>query len=196
MSTPRTHLSLEERVYAASKAAFSAVIKAHPDQNFYAFGLFTDDSLQFLHAVANTEEALTETVRRYKKEVDPQFGCTSTHAGMRWAYGDWGFFPEIADEHFIEINDIVRANFDLPSEQFAAAVEPMWLAVLTGLKRLEQEHFFGEGHTRSKITLLVVGDLPPEFVESWVRELNPSDVVERYVSWDADAPDSPGGSQQ
>jgi hypothetical protein len=196
MNTSHTYLSLEDRVYAASKAAFSAVIEAHPNQNFYTFGLFTDDSLQFLHPVANTEEALTETVRRYKQEVDPKFGCTSTRAGMRWSYGDWGFFPEVGGDHFIEINEIVRANFDLPSEQFAAAVDPMWTAVLTGFNRLEREHFFGEGRTRSNITLLIVGDLPWEFVESWVRVLNPPDVVERYVSWDADAPDPPDGSQR
>ena len=82
---------IADQVYAASKAAFSELIRANANQCFYAFALFTDDSLQFLHAVANTEEALTSTVKRYRETVDPKYGCTSTRAGMRWSYGDWGF---------------------------------------------------------------------------------------------------------
>ena len=80
-------------VYEASKAAFSALIAENSDQTFYAFGLFTDDSLQFMHPAANTEEALTATVRSYRETVDPKYGTTSTRTGMRWSYGDWGFFP-------------------------------------------------------------------------------------------------------
>ena len=117
---------LDDLVYVASKAAFSEVVQKHPEQSFYAFGLFTDDSLQFVYPVANTEEGLTKTVERYKREVDPKYGCTSTRAGMRWSYGDWDFFPDIGGDHFAKINEIVRANFDLPREQFEAAVDPMW----------------------------------------------------------------------
>jgi hypothetical protein len=50
---------LADYVHAALEAAFSELIRANPTQNFYAFALFTDDSLQFIHAAANTEEALT-----------------------------------------------------------------------------------------------------------------------------------------
>src|SRR5690348_17152955 len=104
---------IAEQVYAASKAAFSDLIRANASQSFYAFGLWTDDSLQFLNPAANTEEALTATVKRYRETVDPKYGCTSTQAGMRWSYGDWGFFPaDVAVHQFEEINEVLRANFD------------------------------------------------------------------------------------
>src|SRR5262249_24959886 len=181
-----------DQVYVASKAAFSDLIRANPNQSFYAFALFTDDSLQFLHAVANTEEALTSTVKRYRETVDPKYGCTSTRAGMRWSYGDWGFFPEVGAEHFEEINEALRANFDSDEEEFEAGIESLWTAVLYGFQRLEKERFFGSGPERSKTTLLVVGDLPSELVESWVSALNPPDVAGRYINWNCDAPDDEG----
>ena len=37
--------AFENQVYAALKAAFSALIAANIEQSFYVFGLFTDDSL-------------------------------------------------------------------------------------------------------------------------------------------------------
>jgi hypothetical protein len=169
---------LADQVYVALKAAFSDLIRANPNRSFYTFGLFTDDSLQFLHGVANTEEALTSTVKRYRETVDPKYGCTSTRAGMRWSYGDWGFFPEVGAEHFEEINQALRENFEsmVADEEFVAGLESLWTAILDGFQRLEKERFFGSEPERSKITLLVVGDLPSELVESWVSALNPPDV--------------------
>ena len=177
------------QVYVALKAAFSKLIRSNPNHSFYSFALFTDDSLQFLHAVANSEEALTTTVKRYRETVDPKYGCSSTRAGMRWAYGDWGFFPEVGAEHFVEINKVVRTNFDSDKEQFEAGIEFLWTAILKGFQRLEQEGFFGTGSERSKITLLVVGNLPSELIHSWVSALNPPDVADCYINWNCDAGD-------
>ncbi len=183
---------IADQVYAASKAAFSELIRENANQCFYAFALFTDDSLQFLHAVANTEEALTSTVKRYRETVDPKYGCTSTRAGMRWSYGDWGFFPEVGSEHFEEINKVVRANFDSDEDEFRAGIELLWTAILSGFQRLEEERFFGSGPERSKITLLLVGDLDGELVNRWVSALNPPEVADRFINWNPDALDDKG----
>ncbi len=80
---------LADHVHTALNAAFSELIRANPSKSFYTFAVFTDDSLQFIHPAANTEEALTATVRRYREKVDPEYGTTSTRTGMRWSYGDW-----------------------------------------------------------------------------------------------------------
>jgi hypothetical protein len=108
---------------------------------------------------------------------------------MRWSYGDWKFFPEVGAEHFEKINELVLANFDSGQEQFHAGVEILWAAVLQGFQRLEEEHFFGSGSERSKITLLLVGDLPSELVDHWVSVLNPPDVADRYINWNCNVPD-------
>jgi hypothetical protein len=183
-----------DQVYKALKVAFSDLIGANPDQSFYAFGLWTDDSLQFLHPVANTEEALTATVQRYRETVDPKYGCTSTRAGMRWSYGDWGFFPYQGGDYFGEINRVLGSNFDrmVHDEEFDGGLESLWNSLLNGFRRLESEGFFGTGAARSKITLLLVGDLPSELVTAWVRALNPKNVVDQYVSWDCDALEDDG----
>ncbi len=180
---------LADRVHAALKAAFSELTHANPGQSFYTFAVFTDDSLQFLQPAANTEEALTATVRRCRETVDPKYGCTSTRAGMRWSYGDWGFFADFGAKHFAEINDALLANIDGPVEEFESRINSLWAAVLNGFQRLEKEGFFGSGSERSRITLLVVGDLPRGLAETWVSALNPPDVADRFVNWNADAPD-------
>ncbi len=60
---------------------------------------------------------------------------------------------------------------------------------LRTFQRLEKEGFFGSDPERSKVSLLVVGDLPSELIESWVFALNPRDVAERFVNWNYDAQD-------
>jgi hypothetical protein len=181
-----------DRVFEASKAAFSTLIAENAGQPFYAFALFTDDSLQFMYPAANTDEALTATVQRYRETVDPQYDTISTRTGMRWSYGDWGFFPYETGDHFAEVNSLLSKNFDtmMDDDAFEGVLETLWAAALSGFRRLETEGFFGTGSARSAITLLPVGDLPEELVQSWVSALNPPDVAERFAKYDAGAPDA------
>ncbi len=183
---------LADHVHAALKAAFTELISANPGQNFYAFAVFTDDSLHFIHPAANTEEALTATVQRYRETVDPNYGSTSTRTGMRWSYGDWGHFANFGEEHFAAINEALIENIDGPDEDFEARIDSLWAAVLSGFQRLEKDGFFGSWPERSRITFLLVGDLNGELVNSWVSALNPPDVADRFINWDADAPDDSG----
>ena len=184
---------IADQVYAAAKATFSELIRANANQCFYTFGLWTDDSLQFLHAAANTEEGLTATVKRYQETVDPKYGCTSTRASMRWSYGDWVFFPaETAVDHFEKINEVLRTNFDSDWEEFQAGTEVLWPAIFNGFHRLEKERFFGSGAERSKITLLLVGDLPSGLVEFWAAALNPPEVADRFINWNPETTENAG----
>jgi hypothetical protein len=179
---------LAARVHTALKEAFTDLIAANPHQSFYAFGLFTDDSLQFLNPVANTEERLTMTVQHYRDNVDPKQGSISTPTNLRWSYGDWGFFPDADGRHFKEINAVVRANFnrmlDDNTLMDAAEWSAVWAAIQDGFRRLDAEGFFGTGVERARITLLLVGDLPEEMINSWALALNPKDVAKRYLQWE------------
>ncbi|MGN6368971.1 MAG: DUF4303 domain-containing protein [Phycisphaerae bacterium] len=175
---------LADHVYSALKVTFSEIVRANPGRRFYAFAVFTDSDLQFLYGAANTEDALTSTVERYREK----YGSRYTRAGMRWSYGEWGFFPG-GTEHFEEINKALIANIDGPRDEYEARVGELWNAVLSGFQRLEKEGLFGLGPDRSKITLLLVGDVPPKLVERWVVELNPPDVANRFINWDANTPD-------
>lgn len=182
---------LSTTVRDALRATFTDLLAANPDRSFYTFAIWTDDSLQFLNAAANTEEGLVATVQRYNKEVDPEYGSTSTLNNIRWAHGDWEFFPvDQGEDHLADINDVLQENFDADEEVFEEQIEPLWKALLEGFLQLEQEGFFGVGDARSKITLLLIGDLDEEIIDQWATALNPSDVAQQYINWDCDALDS------
>ena len=182
---------LAGKVYVAAKAAFTELKRNHPWSQFYAFGLWTDDSLQFLYPMANTEESLTEAVQRYQQQVDPKYGTVSSHDSLRWSYGDWGFASCDEAGHFDEVNDLLNANFermveaDEDDEELEDAlseeVDRLFDAIATGLYRLDLDGFFGSGEARAKVTLMLVGDLAPELIEASVRLLNPPAVYERYM---------------
>lgn len=182
--------SFAEQVYTALHAAFSELLAAHPKEHFYAFGIWTDDSLQFLHAVANTEEGLAARVAHYRKKVDPKHGATTTPASLRWSYGDWKYFPEVGAKHFNKINRALEKNFDeltSTDDDDEPNLEPLWKAIYRAFRRLQTERFFGTGRDRAKITLLLAGDLPDEMVEDWVLGLNPKKVAQQFIDWDVDA---------
>ena len=185
------YTELSNMVRDALRASFTDLIVSNPGRTFYAFAVFTDDSLQFAYPVANTEEGLTATVRRYNEEVDPKLGITSTHNGMRWSYGDWEFFPDVGNEQFLCVNEILRENFCAAEDEFEEQIEPLWKAILDGFLELENEGFFGTEESRSRITLLVVGHVPDEIAAHWIKVLNPPDVAKRCLEWDCDAPDKP-----
>jgi len=179
-----------DRVRDGLRATFTDLLAANPDRSFYAFAIWTDDSLQFAKAAANTEEGLTVTVQHYKKEVDPEYNTTSTRNSMRWSYGDWEFFPVDAEEHLSDVDAVLSANFNADEDVFEKQIEPLWHALLEGFHQLDAEGFFGTGAERSKITLLVVGHVPDDIVDHWVTVLNPETVAQQYINWDCDAPDS------
>ena len=185
------YAKVSSRVSEALRTTFGDLLKSNPDRSFYAFAIWTDDSLQFASLAANTEEGLVATVERYKREVDPEYGTTSTQNGMRWSYGDWEFFPvDEGEAHLTDVNAVLQENFNADEEVFEHQIGALWQALLDGFLQLEKEGFFGTGDERSKTTLLVVGDLGDEIIDQWVTALNPPDVAEQYINWDCEAPDA------
>lgn len=176
-------IELSKQLSDGLRVAFNNLIAANPDQTFYTFALWTDDSLQFATPCANTEEGLESTVERYRREVDPEYNTTSTANGMRWSYGDWRFFPIDDEEYLSDVNAVLSDNFNADEEIFEKQIEPLWQALLDGFKQLDDDDFFGVGDERSKITLLVVGDLSDEIVDHWAAALNPKDVASKYINW-------------
>ena len=172
------------------RKTFTELLAANPERSFYTFAIWTDDSLQFAHAAANTEEGLTATVHRYNQEVDPKNNTTSTHHNMRWSYGDWEFFPVEALEDLADVNSVLQDNFLADEDVFEEQIAPLWRALLDGFKQLEAEGFFGTGPERSKITLLLVGNVLDETFVQWVTALNPESVAQPFLNWDCDASDA------
>ena len=176
------YAKLAEQLRDGLRATFTELIAENPDQTFYTFALFTDDSLQFAEAAANSEEALVKTLERYNADRDDDEPVTDNN--MRWSYGDWEFFPVEGEEHLGSVNLVLQDNFNAEEDVFEAQIEHLWKALLDGFQQLNQEGFFGEGEARSKITLLVVGHVPEEIVDEWVEALNPESVAQEFMDWD------------
>ena len=121
------------------RTSITNLLDANPDRSFYTFAIFTDDSLQFAHLAANTEEGLSATVKRYREEVDPKYETTSTRNSMRWAYGDWEFFPVEDDESLDEANLVLQDNFNSDEDEFEEQIGSLWDALLNGFLQLENE---------------------------------------------------------
>jgi len=187
--TSTDYSNLSSTVRDALRVTFSDLLSANPNRSFYAFAIWTDDSLQFFNAAANTEEGLVATVDHYRNEVDPKYGNTSTRNSMRWSYGDWEFFPIKCDEHLAEVDGILGENFNSEEHVFLANLETLWQSLLDGFLALNDEGFFGTGDSRSKITLMVVGHVPEDIYDKWITTLNSPDVARRCLEWDYDAPD-------
>ena len=180
---PIDYNDLAKGVCDGLRSAFSNLIAANTDQTFYTFAIWTDDSLQFANPCANTEEGLESTVERYRREVDPEYNTTSTPNGMRWSYGDWKFFPIDDEDYLSDVNSALSDNFNADEEIFEQQIEPLWQALPDGFKQLNDEGFFGVDDERTKITLLVVGDLPSEIADHCATVLNPKDTADKYINW-------------
>ncbi len=184
------YADLATKVRDGLRKTFTDLLAANPERSFYTFAIWTDDSLQFALAAANTEEGLTATVKHYNKKVDPKHDIKTTRNIMRWSYGDWEFFPVDGGELIEDVNSVLQDNFYADMDVFEEHIGPLWLALLDGFKQLDAEGFFGTGAERSKITLLLVGDLPHEIFDEWVTALNPESVAQRFLNWDCDAADA------
>jgi hypothetical protein len=109
---------------------------------------------------------------------------------MRWSYGDWEFFPVEALEHLADVNSVLQDNVLADEDVSEEQIAPLWRALLDGFKQLEAEGFFGTGLERSKITLLLVGNVLDETFVQWVTALNPEPVAQPFLNWDSDASDA------
>ncbi|WP_395748312.1 DUF4303 domain-containing protein [Prosthecobacter sp.] len=175
----------EELIYQSLRKAFATLLSASQGQTLYAFALFTDDSLQFLNPVANSEEALTAAVTRYQTKVDPKYGGTTTRSSLRWSYGDWGFFPNVDEGAFQEANELLSRNFDqmMEDDSFDGDVDLLFAAMLKGFQRAEAEGVFSSAMPRGSLVLLLVGNLPASLTDPWVTALNPPETASMYLHW-------------
>ena len=87
MSKSISTAKLRKAVCAAARAAFSEIRQAHAKEKFYVFALMTNDSAQYLCPMANSEQALARTIKKYKKDGRKDQSADE----LRWSFGDWEF---------------------------------------------------------------------------------------------------------
>ncbi len=181
--------ALEDMIYRASKDVFEKLVAENPDEHFYTFGLWTDDSLQFLNPSANSMEKLISTVAMYNAEVDTKDDIPTTQEDMMWSYGDWGYVANIGQQVFAQINSLLNELFhaDISIDEHDEATTPVWGVIEDAIKRLCDEDFFISCAGHTDVTVLLVGDLPEEFTDDFARAWNPMAIADRYINWSFDS---------
>jgi hypothetical protein len=75
--------ALEFEIYKAARDAFDDLRKAHPDEEFYAYALYTDGDAMTVLASANS-------LRGFAKAVSQQSDTSAaTLAYYKWATSEW-----------------------------------------------------------------------------------------------------------
>lgn len=176
---------LSASIRDAARAAFGDLRRAHPQETFYAFALYTDDGWMTVVPSANSEEGFH---RAAGDDTDP-----AERAYSRWATAEWAY-EATGNEHFDAANDLLNAPdqneeaTDLGEAEELRAHrgkgEALLASMVEGLRLLDAEGFFGTGEDREKVTLFVSisdSDEAEETETTSARQLNSPQVATAFA---------------
>ncbi|MBN1287971.1 MAG: DUF4303 domain-containing protein [Anaerolineae bacterium] len=173
--------TLRTAVRAASEKAFTQIRENHPDEEFYAFALNTDDSVLTAVECANSEEGFQRAVKRFAY-TDP-----ADLSYLRWNVPEWAYesiATEFSPAVHQALNGAERSHIE-ESLGFVAFRERVHQTMIEALQDLEANHFFGTGNVREKITVFVSisdSDLAERLENVSAQKLNPVSVYERFLA--------------
>lgn len=169
-------MKLSMLLTAEAKTAFKHLVRNAPENDFYGFALFTDDSAQGIDIAANTQTHLlqsTTDLRNSRYQAAEAFS-------LKWYTTEWQYEGGYA-EHFPESDEEIRRMFLEKGE--AARVE-VFQAMLESLKSLRDESFF-ESLTECDKTVVLVSVTDSEEDEELmirsVHDLNSKSVYEEFI---------------
>jgi hypothetical protein len=171
--------ALEYEIYRAARNAFDDLRKAHPDEEFYAYALYTDSDAGTVCPAANS-------LREFAKAVSQESDLSAADlAYYKWATSEWAYEFGKAS-YFKEISAQLMASvLALENQANHATFKRNVAASMTGaLKKLDADGFFGVGAEREKLVLFisVTDDDSAESVENEsARLLNPKSAYERFA---------------
>ena len=166
----------------AARKAFTSLKKDHPDETFYAFALYTDESAMTIIPAASSEQTIQRRLDGYGK-LSP-----GDRKATRWSTGEWAYESVGADKQFDAIcKTLAKSDYYDPDDDdghrnhFSAVFETM----VRALEQLDKEGHFGTGKQREQVTLFcTVTDMEdPEPIENEsAKQLNPPAVYKRFAA--------------
>lgn len=174
---------LRRDMAAAARISFAAYREQHPDEDFFAFGLFTGNEVVGAVAAANTEQYIQRAIQESAEGAYdiPEMG-QMRYCPMEWAY--CGAEGEAKEQwsRILEMQYKLRLTGNLLVQAYQEkALETMILA----LGDLDAEGFFGTGAERERVILVIWVAESDDTEKWWIRsakELNPQAVYERFLS--------------
>lgn len=176
-----------------ARISFNEFRNESPKEDFYAFGLYSDDGAMTVVPVANTESSFDRHIRSCIQKA----GSASAERRFYYRYtpDEWAYrgVPTVASLELQKASNLHDQLLNGIHEDEFPEFKRLLFAMMTGvLKELDQSSFFGTGNTRQKITLLSwvsnshdAEDLRRDSVEF----LNPTGVCEQFFAADDAAMD-------
>jgi hypothetical protein len=154
--------------------AFQAISADHPDEQIYAFAVYSDDAAMTVCPAANSEEAYAEKISGAKP---------ANLAYYRWNTGDWAYefeHVEALDGAYTMLNDLRQAMGE--DEFYERAREDVFRTMVAALEELNAENVFGTGAARERITVFfTLSDDGEEWEAYSAPRCNPPAVAERFL---------------
>jgi len=163
------------------RSAWEALRRAHPDERFYSFGVYTTEVVDYLMVTASTEEGLATAAKTYcdRDGGDPVL----TRASLRWSPCDSPLHAEGATL-LAESDGLRRAGpdpYDDTSES-SDAIDLVFDVAVRVLRELDAEGIFGRDVERARLALGIwKGDQSDEERIEFGRMLNPKAVAQRFA---------------
>ena len=141
------------------RAAFTEVRRAHTNERFYAYVLYSEPLLGYVVPSCNSEEGLE----------------AAGGDELRWSPPDWRYHGE-GESHFKRAQallDKIHASGADESEQEGVR-EAVWAVFISALKRLDVQGFFGTGKERDRVLVNIMwGDQNVPIHIGSAEKLNP-----------------------
>jgi hypothetical protein len=173
---------LRREIVEAARRSFDDVRAAHPDERYYAFALYSDDSAMTVCPAANSEEGFGRCIERYKaKDWFQKYSLSF----FRWSIAEWAYECESL-ERFGAVHKMinVEGRYDRDdSDGFVNFKGQLFATMVLALKDLDAGGFFGTGKAREAVTLICsVSDsgCAVWLEEESARRLNPSAVYNAF----------------
>ena len=169
---------LEDDVYQAASAAFTELQTAHPDEQFYAFALYTDSGAMTICPAASSHEALARKFAKEGIDAADDDAPYYTWSTSEWPYEAW------EDEHFNDICTRLRESLESEEdhEHFLAQV---FQTMTNAMARVRDDGVFTHGKSGDAPVLFVTltDDEQAEAVEdASAKTLNSPEVYARFAA--------------
>lgn len=171
---------IEKAIASAARTAFTEVLKAHPEETFFAFVLSTLDDAGYVSASVNSLENHQSLVDDKGLEVpspDDEY--------YRWTPCEWGDYEYVGStENFDQVADLLQAKYDKMAEvNFAAYGKGVLDSMQGALATLDSEEFWGTGADRERVTLFVTvydSESTEKVEDQSAKALNPPSTYAQF----------------
>ena len=182
---------LKDKIVSAGKIAFLRIRKAHPNDKFYFFGLYSSGEFSYLLPTCSSHEGLKEVAQIYKKDKHyAHQSLENVMADLKWSPCDSPLHLKAEDEFYCLENDMNQLSAQLDSlynpddwSAFNLFVQQIENCILGALSELDKLGVFGTEQERKKVLInFVMGDQSNEERIFFAKKLNSLSQIESFVN--------------